>query len=1111
MKRILFLALLSSYCVVIAQVRPANIPDVFPPSPNAAALAKYGDVPVSLSTGVPNISVPMFDIKTKRMSLFVGLSYHAGGNKVEDQASSIGLGWSLMAGGAISRSMRGLPDEKANGFFNGAPSVSDVRTDYQKARQAADGLIDTQPDLFSFNFGGYSGTFYFDQQGIVHSSFLNKFIVKPPQGFGPNARTVDGWSIITDDGTEYVFEAAETQISTNQCSSGGGFSMSLRSIPTYTSTWYLTKITSADQSDQIVFEYGTSPKVTYKVLGSETKYIRDNDGQGDHAGAPSFPKTYCDNQIETNMRILGRIIFTNGYIDLDYGTGSSRTDLPGAPALKRVGLYDSQNNQLKEFVLEQDYFIYESGLTRLKLTKVQEQRSDFNPQLTLPRPSGTATASLPPYTFEYFDRYPALSTNNRYAQDHWGFYNGFENPLATFIPQLQIQYTGKMGAFYPGANRNPTLGGSRSFALKRINYPTGGYSDFDYELHDAIEPTLPYPTKPLPKTVSVSDNAPTAQEFIVNSGEVGGSTPITLLMNTPNCTNGVASNCGGASGFPTGCAQIVIETCTPTGGGSPGFPIPSGCNWTAKQPMILTGYFNNLTCYSISLPNGKYRLRVQGTSGNYTVSLSYYEKEFDLAADGSALPNKKVGGLRIKKITSASSASDLYPVVKKYTYRTGDGKSTGLVLSVPQYNYKTQVAGNGGLNTFGYIALSSVSNVTLGTAAGSTASYTAVTVQHGENAENGQEIHQFSFYPDLVMTSFPFGPSTTFDYLRGLEEKKTVYRKDNTTFSPVDYVENSYNSTAFTPQVTKGLKVGYKVENWNQGFNQDFIQNYAFNEFEERTNWLYLESTKHRLYESASASYTESQQAYVYGLNHLQLSRQTRTNSDGTTYATEFKYPADYTGATGALAEMQGSRNMQSAVVEKLEKVQRPGDSEKLLQGTLNTYTTITSTGNPATSRVVLDKVSQTELNSPSVASPAYVEQQSFSYDNNANLIQLKRVGDRYTSYLWAYNGALPVAEIQNATVSQVQMGLSAAGSSVDQMATQTDPTTIRNTLNALQGQLPQSSVTGSTYLPHIGTRSTTTPANLTTYYEYDAFSRLKVIKNTKQQVVKEYNYNYRP
>src|SRR3990172_4259797 len=77
--------------------------DVIPRTPNAASLGKFGDIPVSYHTGVPDISIAIYNLKEGALSLPVSISYHSSGIKVNETASWVGLGWSLNAGGMISR------------------------------------------------------------------------------------------------------------------------------------------------------------------------------------------------------------------------------------------------------------------------------------------------------------------------------------------------------------------------------------------------------------------------------------------------------------------------------------------------------------------------------------------------------------------------------------------------------------------------------------------------------------------------------------------------------------------------------------------------------------------------------------------------------------------------------------------------------------------------------------------------------------------------------------------------------------------------------------------------------------------------------------------------
>ncbi len=139
---------------------------VLPLSPNAAAFQKFGDIPVGYYTGIPNISVPLYTIKSGSLELPISLSYHAGGVKVDDIASWVGLGWSLSAGGSINSQMRGKAD--AGGFLNGAV---DWVTDFNNLNLAArynhyldikNGIKDGQPDLFSLSIAGESFKFYYN-------------------------------------------------------------------------------------------------------------------------------------------------------------------------------------------------------------------------------------------------------------------------------------------------------------------------------------------------------------------------------------------------------------------------------------------------------------------------------------------------------------------------------------------------------------------------------------------------------------------------------------------------------------------------------------------------------------------------------------------------------------------------------------------------------------------------------------------------------------------------------------------------------------------------------------------------------------------------------------
>ena len=161
---------------------------IIPPSPNASSLGIFGDIPVSYYTGVPQISIPLYTIKCGNITLPITLDYHASGIRLSQQASWVGLGWALNAGGVITRTVCGFddfgkettawderpPSPKGYYFDQDFPYVNNENEIVPPQNANMDDDIyykyntiassDGEPDVFCFNFNGYSGKFYFDRK-----------------------------------------------------------------------------------------------------------------------------------------------------------------------------------------------------------------------------------------------------------------------------------------------------------------------------------------------------------------------------------------------------------------------------------------------------------------------------------------------------------------------------------------------------------------------------------------------------------------------------------------------------------------------------------------------------------------------------------------------------------------------------------------------------------------------------------------------------------------------------------------------------------------------------------------------------------------------------------
>src|SRR5690606_31036152 len=91
----------------------SDMPNVVLPSPTVASLMKFEEVPVNNYTGIPDISIPLYNVESlsKDISINLSLNYHPSSIAVNEKAAYSGLGWNLFAGGTIARTVRGLPDE----------------------------------------------------------------------------------------------------------------------------------------------------------------------------------------------------------------------------------------------------------------------------------------------------------------------------------------------------------------------------------------------------------------------------------------------------------------------------------------------------------------------------------------------------------------------------------------------------------------------------------------------------------------------------------------------------------------------------------------------------------------------------------------------------------------------------------------------------------------------------------------------------------------------------------------------------------------------------------------------------------------------------------------
>ena len=644
-------------------------------TPNAASLGKYADVPVNYHTGIPQISLPFYTIQDGPIQVTVGLSYHASGLKVAEPASWVGAGWSLQAGGAISRTVQGAPDERytsnasaeqGKGYLSdkGYPNylwhknASDPNDFEYLLKDFQNGYADGEPDLFFFNFAGYSGKFYFgdDKVPVV----MPEQDIKIEYSYTPGLRkSIESFVLTTPDGNRYYFGYTPSTTDVDPVerslaySASSGYNNDGRSI----SAWYLNKVESANGNHQIQLSYEAEKYSYFNVASGPLKYDNPPSGTSPFGSSTIGGNGSALNKVVVDGVRLKQISFTDGVMELV--PGALRTDLAGA----QLSLADDPNEQAKvlaevrisnttgsckKFQLSYGYFenadykgtvvegaYINSDRRRLKLLQVQEASCDNS-------------LVLPPYSFDYHTE-PVPRTLS-FSQDHWGFYNGADNN--TLIPT----YTENQFEEVPGADRDSKWPAMRGGTLYKITYPTGGSAEYEYEPNRAWVSYNRYNKEYRFNTAVGYDNNNTSTTYQALSAN-----PHQIKLNNQNCAYPATSCLASIQIFDAGNAMVF--SLSAEGG---------------QQKMAYT-----------TLPAGTYKIVMyKNAAGLGSIASGTFNEMIPVSYQN----NEIVGGLRIKSITQTEQSQPGTVIKTNYSYEV-NGRTTGILYSRPVY---VQVIKNSG-------------------------------------------------------------------------------------------------------------------------------------------------------------------------------------------------------------------------------------------------------------------------------------------------------------------------------------------------------------------------------------------------------------------------------
>jgi len=1192
------LIIISILAYIVSFAQKESIQRISIKSPEVAAYERVGEIPVDTYTGVPNISIPIYTLKSGDLSLPISLDYHAAAIKVDQEATWVGLNWNLNAGGVISTQIAasrageftedwkhlfedltfykfesGDPDLIQYNKINGShelnmPGLSGVNnfvcTDPADNDMSREIYVRTlkygegESQLHFANFMGYSFKFIYDK---LSKKFIvigkdNKFKIEgSPTQIGP---------ITAPNGIKYYFN--EIEIILPQDPTDVEF-LNRATYPLRSTSLFLTKIESPN---------GRTINLRYKKYGT-IKPIRSMT-EVSYKGHPEFLDDYLYRYLSDGFEIQNSYLYQIESDDalVQFNVGS-RVDIRGTgKKLNNVEIYDKTDNNklLKRFVFAYDYFqgntvggeyiydyykwesIYFNNpdilnsvyytddeiYKRLQLLSLTEEVVNAD----------GSKSSLPPHVFFYNSN--SLPGKTSAARDYWGNYNGKENAGGKYYHTFLVQKTRTgedetnkypyVRTEYADNRYNPsTVAG---WMLTNIKYPTGGTTSFFYEPHQFTNynyfdvntnanPTFASQTMMTSNVnATIPSDLTTPKEFITTT-----EMQVQLDIDIQNPLVYFWKNMLGAN------AQLLkyIYVNTPNGP----IEVLSGYKvWALSDSTELTGHTNRHWSEKIMLPAGKYRL-VANLPGTIPQTMPYANfpgaRSIQISINQTTYKVSNGSGVRIKEIDQTEGTNT---IIKKYNYIEEDGSSSGILMNPIKYARKKMLIYQG--STIQYYP---EPNGGTGIAPPPTAKLLYYWIQSSQNMIPGGENkvgynrvevvnsglrNSNSISNGKIVSKYWNKKNFTYDYYKPQEDPRNGNLLEQYVYNTSGSLQKEIKNT-YTILNKEAYFVNAVVEDIYTGNEQDcralpgnlyqmacpYGRTIAYI-YPSTKYWIELTQSDEKLYTSNGE--IASTVNYTYNAANLNVATvENITSIANETKKQYFIYPQNYLVNNQEYPYTLIDKNIINSPIEVVSSVKNQS-GEFITNGIINSYD---SKGNlienkrldiseklPIANFKFSNKSGNGILGPDATTSYSpfsnYITKINCQYAISGNPVYINDKDVNRIVYLWGYNNQYPVAEIKNATYTEVENVVKRIFSitSLDDFSALSIPDETKLKDGSLQNALPSALVTTYTYQPLIGVSTITDPRGITLTYVYDSLNRLQYIKDTNGKTVQSFEYNYK-
>lgn len=498
-KTIALIALLLSSLFIKAQnIKDGVIPDT-PPSPQAVAFNRLGDYQVDNNYGMPDISIPLFEIDFHGYKIPLTLHYEASPIKSGYNYDVTGMGWTLSGNSCVSRTIKDRADEVV--YYNySSPFMLDPFSD-KLGKPLPLKQYENEIDRMNYQYDSYnivlpSGRtipfFMYMWENKMKYDLLNldsdvKIIchyTRHPSSIG--VTSIDAFTVIDESGITYEFTLPEK--ATNGFDNDPNADRNV--------TWLLTSI-DIPSKGVITYEYNEEQSINAYIVDEpglrvsrfSAAIMEDWDIEPFEAWRTRQPQ--CPRY---KMRFLKKICYGPTQVNFNYYSDKEH--------MKEIVITDNDNT-IRTFTLGIDERRFASYLTSLVISGKDDNGKEDRLA----------------YTFEYLNKAENLTDSTAIYTDYWGnlCYSNKNKDLGNFNMFFNIEEDGpvylvkknlrerlavnnfvqlidnkeddpyyyykiKLQSKPEGDTRKPTPPEFHG-VLSRIVYPNGGRTDFKWENH----------------------------------------------------------------------------------------------------------------------------------------------------------------------------------------------------------------------------------------------------------------------------------------------------------------------------------------------------------------------------------------------------------------------------------------------------------------------------------------------------------------------------------------------------------------------------------------------------------------------------------------------------